>query len=160
MADRISFIINGEHKEMEVDSSKRLLDFLREDLSLTGTKEGCGVGECGACTVLFNSRAIHSCMVFCGQIEGAEIVTVEGLQRDENLHPLQKHFLQAGAVQCGFCTPGMLMSAYGLLLRTPCPSEEEIRTSIAGNLCRCTGYSQIVEAIRSAGEEMKEAQNT
>lgn len=160
MADRISFIINGEHKEMEVDSSKRLLDFLREDLSLTGTKEGCGVGECGACTVLFNSRAIHSCMVFCGQIDGAEIVTVEGLQRDENLHPLQKHFLQAGAVQCGFCTPGMLMSAYGLLLRTPCPSEEEIRRTIAGNLCRCTGYSQIVEAIRSASEEMKEAQNT
>ena len=145
----ISFVINGEKKEMDVRPDKRLLDFLREDLHLMGTKEGCGEGECGACTVIIDGRAQHSCLTMVGQVDGCEIITIEGLEKDGQLDALQKAFIDHGAFQCGFCTPGMLMSAKALLMKSPHPTDDEITRAIAGNICRCTGYSQIKEAIRS-----------
>lgn len=146
----ISFVINGEKKEMDVRPDKRLLDFLREDLHLMGTKEGCGEGECGACTVIIDGTAQHSCLTMVGQVDGCEIITIEGLEKDGELDALQKAFIEHGAFQCGFCTPGMLMSAKALLMKNPHPTDEEITRAIAGNICRCTGYSQIKDAIRSA----------
>jgi carbon-monoxide dehydrogenase small subunit len=127
-----------------------LLEFLREELGLTGTKCGCEIGECGACTVLMDGRPVNSCLVLAPQIEGAQIMTVEGLASGEKLHPLQESFLDHDAAHCGFCTPGMLMTATALLNEVPSPDEETVRTAISGNLCRCTGYTQIVEAIRDA----------
>jgi len=144
----IQFTVNGQNVSVEVPPNKRLLDVLREDLGLTGTKEGCDVGECGACTVVMNGEAVHSCLVLAPQADGAEIITVEGLAEGETLHPLQKNFLEHGAVQCGFCIPGMLMSSYALLKENPNPDEEEIKEAIAGNLCRCTGYKQIIKAVK------------
>jgi carbon-monoxide dehydrogenase small subunit len=160
MSTNVNFRLNGEYKSVEVDPNRRLLNLLRDDLNLTGTKEGCGVGECGACTVLLDGRAVNSCLVLCGQLEGAEIITVEGLLEGSCLNPLQHQFLQEGAIQCGFCTSGMLMSAYGLLLHNPSPTEEEIKLAIAGNLCRCTGYKQIIKAIRAAAKDMSCRHNT
>ncbi len=151
---KIKFTLNGQLTEVETDSAKRLLDLLREDLGLTGTKEGCGVGECGACTVVMNGKAVNSCMILAAQAEGAEILTVEGLEKNGKLHPLQENFLKEGAVQCGFCTPGMLMSSYALLQNNPDPDDEEIKTAIEGNLCRCTGYKQIIAAVRKTAEEL------
>ena len=148
----ISFVINGEKKEMDVCPEKRLLDFLREDLHLTGTKEGCGEGECGACTVIIDGTAQHSCLTMTGQVDGCEIITIEGLEKDGELDALQKAFIEHSAFQCGFCTPGMLMSAKALLMKNPHPTDEEITRAIAGNICRCTGYSQIKEAIRSVAD--------
>ena len=147
MSLSIHFKLNGKPVKIESEANRRLIDILREDFRLTGTKEGCGIGECGACTVLLNQRAVNSCLILTGQVEGAEIVTVEGLAKNGSLHPLQESFIKHGAVQCGFCTPGMLMSAYALLLENPEPTEDEIKEAIAGNLCRCTGYKQIIEAI-------------
>ena len=147
MSLSIHFKLNGKPVKIESEANRRLIDILREDFRLTGTKEGCGIGECGACTVLLNQRAVNSCLILAGQVEGAEIVTVEGLAKNGSLHPLQESFIKHGAVQCGFCTPGMLMSAYALLLENPEPTEDEIKEAIAGNLCRCTGYKQIIEAI-------------
>ncbi|NOZ62187.1 MAG: (2Fe-2S)-binding protein [Calditrichaeota bacterium] len=143
----INFILNHKPVSVTCSPNKRLLDVLREDFQLTGTKEGCGIGECGACTVLLNGKAVNSCLILAPQVEGAEVVTVEGLADGEKLHPLQESFLKHGAVQCGFCTPGMLMSAAALLDENPQPSEEDVKEAISGNLCRCTGYKQIVDAI-------------
>jgi carbon-monoxide dehydrogenase small subunit len=139
--------INGKTYELDVRPNMTLLDFLRDELGLTGTKRGCEVGECGACTVLMNGHAVNSCLVLLPQVDGQDILTVEGLANGEVLHPLQESFLDHDAVHCGFCTPGMLMSGKELLDHTPSPTEEETRSAISGNLCRCSGYQQIVDAI-------------
>lgn len=149
---RIHFTVNGRAVERETDAGTRLLDLLREGLGLTGTKEGCGEGECGACTVLLDGQAVNSCLVLAPQVDGKEVLTVEGLARGTALHPIQQAFVDEGAVQCGFCTPGFLMAAYALLRRSPRPSDEEIRTALEGNLCRCTGYAKIVQAVRRAAD--------
>jgi aerobic carbon-monoxide dehydrogenase small subunit len=141
--------INHKQYELEIKPNLTLLSLLREELGLTGTKCGCEIGECGACTVLMNDKAVNSCLVLAPQIDGQEILTVEGLATGKQLHPLQESFLDHDAVHCGFCTPGMLMSAKDLLDHNPDPKEEEIRTAISGNLCRCSGYQQIVDAIQN-----------
>lgn len=146
----VELTVNGTKHKLEVGSQERLLDTLRDELKLTGTKEGCSVGECGACTVIVDDLAVNSCMVLTAQVDGSEIITVEGLESKSGLHPLQKAFIEKQAVQCGFCTPGMLMSALALLNSNPEPSKEEIKTALEGNLCRCTGYQQIIEAIEAA----------
>ena len=145
--------INGRSYELHVAPHQTLLDLLRDDLGLTGTKRGCEVGECGACTVLLNGKAVNSCLVLAPQIDGQEILTVEGLIENGKLHPLQESFLDHDAVHCGFCTPGMLMSARDLLDHEEDPGERDIRIAISGNLCRCTGYVQIVEAIADAAKK-------
>ncbi len=150
----ISLTVNGKAYELAVASNMTLADLLREELRLTGTKKGCELGDCGSCTVIMNGRAVNSCLVLAVQAGGKEITTVEGLETDAGLHPLQDKFIQNGAIQCGFCTPGMLLSAKTLLDRNPQPSEHEIRTAISGNLCRCTGYQKIVESIKDASEDM------
>jgi aerobic carbon-monoxide dehydrogenase small subunit len=148
----IETTINGRTYELDVRPNMTLLDLLRDELGLTGTKRGCEVGECGACTVLMNGHAVNSCLILVPQIDGQKILTVEGLADGEKLHPLQESFLDHDAVHCGFCTPGMLMSGKELLDRTSNPTEEETRSAISGNLCRCSGYQQIVEAIRETGK--------
>jgi carbon-monoxide dehydrogenase small subunit len=153
----ISFTLNGRIHRIAVRPNTTLLDLLREEIGLTGTKRGCDVGECGACTVLLDGRAVNSCLVLAPQVAGHEVVTVEGLAPLGTLAPLQDAFIDHGAVQCGFCTPGMLMSAKDLLDHSASPPEREIRGAIAGNLCRCTGYQQIVEAIEDAARRMHEA---
>lgn len=143
--------ININNKKMEVDAEplRRLLDVLREDLGLTGTKEGCGEGECGACSIILNDEAVNSCLILFGQLkDGDKIETVEGLSKDGKLNDLQESFIRNGAVHCGMCIPGMLISATVLLRKNANPSDEDIKTAIAGNLCRCTGYGKIVKAIR------------
>jgi carbon-monoxide dehydrogenase small subunit len=142
--------VNGELYEREVEARRLLVHFIRDDLDLTGTHVGCDTGNCGACTVLYNGDAIKSCMMLAIQADGASIETVEGLARDGELHPLQEAFSESHALQCGYCTPGMLMSAKYLLDSNPSPSEQEIRKAIQGNICRCTGYVNIVEAIEKA----------
>jgi carbon-monoxide dehydrogenase small subunit len=149
---RIHFEVNQRNYELDVPPMKRLLDVLREDLGLTGTKEGCGEGECGSCSVLLNGDAANSCLVPACQVEKATIITVEGLARDGVLSTLQQAFLQHGGAQCGICTPGMLIAATAFLNNNPHPDHEEIKAGIAGNLCRCTGYMKIVEAIAAATE--------
>jgi carbon-monoxide dehydrogenase small subunit len=149
----VELTVNGEKYNLKVGSQERLLDTLRKKLKLTGTKEGCSVGECGACTVILDDKAVNSCMVLTAQVDGSEIITVEGLESKSGLHPLQKAFIEKQAIQCGFCTPGMLMSALALLNENPQPSKEEIKTALEGNLCRCTGYQQIIEAVEAAAEE-------
>ncbi len=151
----IRFKVNGEDAAVAVEPHWNLLRVLREELELTGAKEGCGAGECGACTVLVNGRAVNACLYPAVEADGAEVTTVEGLAGPGGeLHPIQRAFVEKGAVQCGFCTPGMVLSAKALLDRVPLPSEEEIRTALAGNLCRCTGYAQIIEAVQAAAEEL------
>lgn len=152
---KIDFKVNGRDYSLEVREDMRLLDFLREELKLTGTKEGCGEGECGACTVIIDGKAVNSCLVLVPEIDGREVITVEGLERDGRLHPLQESFIEKGAIQCGFCTPGMLMSAKALLDGNADPSDEEIMEAIEGNLCRCTGYYKIVQAIRDAAGKLR-----
>lgn len=142
--------VNGETYRISVPDNRTLLQTIRDDLGLTGTKEGCGVGECGACTVLVDGRPVNSCLTLAVEMDGREITTVEGLARDGVLDPLQQAFIEEGAIQCGFCTPGMLMSAQGLLNKNPFPSEDEIRKAIQGNLCRCTGYDPIVRAVKKS----------
>ena len=146
---RVSFKVNGKKIVLDVESKERLIDTLRNQLKLTGTKEGCGIGECGACTVILDGEAVHSCLVLTAQLENSEVITVEGLETEGSLDPLQQAFIDYNAVQCGFCTPGMLMSAKALLIRNPHPTREEIKTALEGNLCRCTGYEQIIKAIES-----------
>jgi aerobic-type carbon monoxide dehydrogenase small subunit (CoxS/CutS family) len=146
----IRMMINGQWRDVEAPPLARLLDALRITLSLTGTKEGCGEGECGACTVLLDGVPVNSCLVAAGQCEGRELVTVEGLAGREELSDLQRCFVTSGGAQCGICTPGMLISAEALLRDNPTPNEDEVRDAIAGNLCRCTGYQRIVEAIGDA----------
>jgi aerobic carbon-monoxide dehydrogenase small subunit len=151
----VTLKINGVEYTREVENRKLLCDFIREDLGLTGTHVGCEHGQCGTCTVLLNGTSIKSCLMLAVQAEGAEIQTVEGLARDGQLSPLQEAFWENHGLQCGFCTPGMLMSAKHLLDTNPEPTEEEIRVGIAGNLCRCTGYVNIVRAIRAAAGKLK-----
>lgn len=150
---KIALTVNGETYQREVSPSKSLLDFLRTDLNLTGTKEGCGEGECGACTVILGGRLVDSCLILAVEADGEKIQTVEGIRRNGRLHPLQKAFAEIGAAQCGFCTPGMLMAAKYLLDHNPSPTPEEVSKAIAGNLCRCTGYGTIIDAILSAAKK-------
>jgi carbon-monoxide dehydrogenase small subunit len=148
----ISVTVNGVVERLDVPSNMTLLQMLREELALTGTKNGCEAGECGACTVLVDGEPVNSCMVLAVEADGREVVTVEGLASDDGLSPLQEAFVEHNAVQCGFCTPGMLISAHALLARNPDPTEEEIKQTLVGNLCRCTGYVRIVDAIQSVAE--------
>lgn len=148
--------VNGIDYEREVAPHLRLLDFIRDDLGLKGTKEGCGEGECGACTVIMDGRAVDSCLVMALQCEGKSITTIEGVQREEGLHPVQQAFLEVGAVQCGYCIPGMVLSAKALLDQNLSPSEGEIKEAISGNLCRCTGYDKMFKAVEIAAETMRQ----
>jgi carbon-monoxide dehydrogenase small subunit len=150
----INLKINGEPYEVRIKPNTTLLDFLRDKIGLTGTKKGCDTGQCGACTVLLDGKPINSCLVLAADANGKEILTVEGLGRDGKLHPLQETFMQEGAVQCGYCTSGMLLSAKALLDENPSPGEEEVKKAIAGNLCRCTGYVRIVKAVLVAARKM------
>jgi carbon-monoxide dehydrogenase small subunit len=149
MEQTIKFILNGVSTEVSLPPHWTLLTLLREKLRLTGTKEGCGIGECGACTVLLDGVPVHSCLLLALKVEGREVQTIEGLGSRESLHPLQQSFIDHGAVQCGFCTPGILMSSKALMEKNPCPTREEIKEAISGHLCRCTGYHQIFEAIEA-----------
>lgn len=148
----LKMIVNGDPVEVAVDPTWTLLRVIREELILTGTKEGCGIGDCGACTVLLDGKPVNSCLVLALQAEGKEVRTIEGLGTEENLDPLQESFIEYGAVQCGFCTPGMLISARALLDKNPHPTTEEIKLAISGNLCRCTGYVKIIQAIQKAAQ--------
>ncbi len=150
----MTLTINGKKRTLTIDPGEKLLDVLRRE-GYMGVKKGCGAGDCGACAVLFNGRAVNSCLVFAAKAEGAEILTIEGLATGEVLHPVQEAFLQEGAVQCGYCTPGMVMATIDLLSRNPDPSEPEIREALSGNLCRCTGYVKQVNAVQRAAEWMK-----
>jgi aerobic-type carbon monoxide dehydrogenase small subunit (CoxS/CutS family) len=154
MKHNISFTVNGEKVHMEVEPNKTLLRMLREDLNLTGAKEGCGAGECGSCTVIVDGKAVNSCMMLAVEADGKDILTVEGLAKNGILDPLQQSFIDNAALQCGYCTPGMLMSAKVLLMRNPNPSEDEIKEAIGGNLCRCTGYKVILDAIKEAAGQI------
>lgn len=154
----LEFNLNGNKYVRDADPSKRLVDFLRQDMGLTGTKESCGEGECGACTIIVDGKAVSSCLVLAGQINNKTILTVEGLvDKNGDLNPLQKAFIKHGAIQCGYCTPGMLMSATALLHENKSPTEEDIRTALAGNLCRCGDYSAFVDAIIEVAESAKKA---
>jgi carbon-monoxide dehydrogenase small subunit len=159
MADKlvnVNCTVNGKKISASVRPAARLLDLLRGDLGMTGTKEGCGIGECGACTVLLDGLPVNSCTVPAAQVEGRKITTIEGIKnQDGTLHPLQQAFIDAGAIQCGYCTPAMVLNAYALLLRKPDPNEEEIKLAISGVLCRCTGYRQIIEAVILAASKMR-----
>ena len=149
---RIKFRLNGREVELDVPPGRRLLDLLREDLGLTGTKEGCGEGECGACAVIVDGKLRLSCLTAAIQVDGKEVLTVEGLAKDGKLHPIQEALVETAGLQCGFCTPGFVMAAYALLLENPRPTREEVRAWLSGNLCRCTGYERIVDAVLLAAE--------
>jgi carbon-monoxide dehydrogenase small subunit len=154
----IQVTINGERQELALEPYRSLLDVLRNEVGLTGTKKGCDVGDCGACTVLLDGKPVNSCLVLGVEVGGCDVVTIEGLQPDpERLHPLQESFMKHGGAQCGFCTPGFIMMAKALLDENPNPTEDEIRFGIAGNICRCTGYTKIVTAIQAAAKEIAEA---
>jgi carbon-monoxide dehydrogenase small subunit len=159
MKHHINFSVNGDDYSLAVDPWRTLNELLREDLNLTGTKLGCGTGDCGACTVMVDGRTVSSCLTLAVSVNGKSVTTVEGLAPSgEELHPIQKAFIKTGAIQCGFCTAGMEMSALHLLNNNPEPTEKEIRAGLSGNLCRCTGYNQIVEAISVAAEQMKDSE--
>ena len=145
----IRLIVNDKDYEIAVRPNQTLADVIRNDIGLTGTKKGCEVGECGTCTVILDGKPVNSCLVLAVQANGKNVLTIEGLETDQGLHPIQQAFVDKGAIQCGFCTPGMILSAKSLLDQNPTPDEKEIRTAISGNLCRCTGYQKIVEAIAS-----------
>lgn len=156
----VEFTVNGEAREMAVDTCRSLLDALRDDVGLTGTKKGCDVGDCGACTVLVDGEPMNACLMLAVEAEGRTVETVEGLQPGvDTLHPLQDAFMQHGASQCGFCTPGILMMAKKLLDDNPAPTDEDIRFGLSGNICRCTGYTKIFDAIKSAAREMEAARS-
>jgi len=152
---RIALTVNGEYEQVDVPSQMTLMQMLRDKLALTGTKNGCNAGECGACTVLLNGEPVNSCMVLAVECGGAEVLTVEGLSRDGVLDPVQQAIIDHGGVQCGFCTPGILISSRALLDRQPDPSEDEIRQALVGNLCRCTGYLRIVDAVKDAASRQR-----
>lgn len=157
--ERINFTLNGKFMSVDIaDPGMRLVDLLRNQLGLTGTKIGCYLGECGACTVIFNGRAVTSCLVPAMRADGAVIQTIEGVADGEKLHPIQEEFISKGAIQCGFCTPGFIMSAKALLDEYPEPSVEQVRSSLGGNICRCTGYVKIEEAVLSAAERMRKGE--
>ncbi|PRX30445.1 purine hydroxylase delta subunit apoprotein [Orenia metallireducens] len=144
--------VNGEEYKLQVAANLRLVDLLRDKLGLIGTKEGCGEGECGACTVIIDGETANSCLVLAAQVDGSEITTIEALGNEDKLHPLQQSFIDNGAVQCGFCTPGMILSAKNLLDHNPQPSEEEIKRGLSGNICRCTGYTKIIKAVQDVAQ--------
>lgn len=147
---KLRFVLNGESVEIEVRPDRRVVDLLREDCGLTGTKECCGSGECGGCTILVDGDCRLSCLMLAAQLHGRDVVTIEGLSRNGRLHAVQEAFIEHGAVQCGFCTPGMVLAAVSLLARQPRPSREQIREGLSGNICRCTGYVKIVDAVEAA----------
>jgi carbon-monoxide dehydrogenase small subunit len=150
---KVQVTVNGLAYELKIEPRRTLLELIREDLELTGTKDGCGVGECGTCTVLLNGKAVKSCITLAVQANGSEVTTIEGLETPSGvLHPIQQAFINCAAIQCGFCTPGMVLSAKALLNENPTPTELEVRQAIAGNLCRCTGYQKIVKAILAAAK--------
>ena len=153
---KISFTLNGRPQEVECPPDRRVVDLLRQDLELTGTKEGCGAGECGACTVLVDGQSRLSCLMLAAQLQGRSLTTIEGLAGQEGLHPLQEAFVEKGGVQCGFCTPGMILAAADLLSRRPHPDREEIRRGLSGNLCRCTGYQKIIDAVQAVAKQQGE----
>jgi carbon-monoxide dehydrogenase small subunit len=157
MAREISFVLNGNPMKMMIEDHWTLLHFIREELGYTGTKEGCGSGECGACTVIVDGEAVNSCLYLAAEIDGKKLTTIEGLAAaDGTLHPIQKSFVENGGIQCGFCSPGMIMSAKALLDKTPNAPEEDIKEAIAGNLCRCTGYVQIIDSIKAVSGHEEE----
>ncbi len=145
----LAFKVNGDPVTVKVFPDATLLEVLRNDLDLTGTKYGCGEGECGACSVLLNGKVVNSCLVLAAECQGAEVLTIEGLAAGGELHPIQQAFVDHGAIQCGFCTPGMIMTAYSLLKENPAPTQDEMKRGLEGNLCRCTGYSKIIDAVQS-----------
>ena len=156
MSLKIRLVVNGRRHTTKIDPATSLLDFLRDTLGYKGVKICCNTGECGACTILFNGKPVNSCVVLAADAAGAEIVTVEGLAEGDKLHPVQQAFIDTGAVQCGYCTPGFIISVKALLDRTKNPTEEEIEEAVSGNICRCTGYTKIVEAIEIAAQRMAE----
>jgi carbon-monoxide dehydrogenase small subunit len=147
MKQLMNVTVNGRIHEVAVPPSRTLVELLRYDLGLTGTKQGCGIGECGTCTVLLDGQPVNSCLILALDVDGRQVTTIEGLANGPDLHPLQKAFIEKGAIQCGFCTPGMILTSYALLKRHPNPTDMEIRGALAGNLCRCTGYQKILEAV-------------
>jgi carbon-monoxide dehydrogenase small subunit len=152
----IKFILNGMEYEKDIRADMRALDFLRDEMKMKSVKEGCSEGECGACTIILNGDAVCSCLLFAGELDGKDILTSEGLGSPENLHPIQKAFVDEGGVQCGFCTPGFILSTKALLDKNPNPTEEEIKKALEGNLCRCTGYKKIVDSVKRAAELVRE----
>lgn len=155
----LEFKLNGKNIKIEVSPNRRLIDILREDLRMTGTKEGCGEGECGACTVIVDRKAIHSCLVLAISLMGKEVITIEGLEQNGELSIIQRAFIEEIAVQCGYCTTGMIMSTKALLLNKPDPTEEEIKVALSGNICRCSGYVQIIRAVKRSALEMRGEKN-
>jgi aerobic-type carbon monoxide dehydrogenase small subunit (CoxS/CutS family) len=155
MKQLMKFNVNGVNYEEEIDHRRTLLELLRENLGLLGTHKGCDEGQCGACTVLVDGKAVNSCLVLAASVQGKQITTIEGLAEGEKLHPIQEAFVEAGAIQCGFCSPGMIMVTKAFLDKHPTPTEEEAKMAISGNLCRCTGYFQIIEAVMKASEKMR-----
>lgn len=153
---QLNFVVNGLERHLDVEPDRRLLDILREDLGLTGTKEGCGEGECGACTIILDGEAVHSCLCVAAQLEGCDVLTIEGLEENGDLSIIQNAFYEETAVQCGYCTTGMIMSTKALLMHQPDPTEEEIRVALSGNICRCSGYTQIIRAVKRSAKEMGE----
>ncbi len=153
---KIKFILNGKKTVVDVPGGMRLIDLLREKLNLTGTREGCGKGECGACTVLLDGKPVNSCLILAAQVDGRDILTIEGLQKGDSLDPVQRAYIDTAAVQCGFCTSGFILATKSLLNENPDPLDEEIKRGIAGNLCRCTGYAKIFDAVKTAAEYIKE----
>ena len=156
MKQAINFKLNGEYVSVKLIGEESLLTVIRTYLDKTGTKYGCGLGDCGACTIIIDKEAIRSCMLVAEDVDGKDIITIEGLSKNDELHPIQKAFVNKDALQCGFCTPGMIMNAYGLLLQNPNPTREEIIIGMEENLCRCGSYNRIVEAIQTAAKEMNE----
>ena len=153
MKHRIHLTVNGEPQELFVEPNRLLVDLIRQDLGLTGTKKGCGTGDCGSCTIILDGSAVKSCLILAVEVDGSEILTIEGLQSGGKLHPLQEAFIQYGAIQCGFCSPGMMMTAKAFLDRCPEPTEEEVKMALSGNLCRCTGYRKIIEAVLAVAQK-------
>ena len=153
MKEQIKLTVNGEPCEVLVEPSDTLLQVIRDKLGLTGTKESCSLGDCGSCTVILDGKAVNSCLVLAMEAKGGDVLTIEGLREVTGLHPIQKAFIEHGAIQCGFCTPGMVLSAKALLDENPTPAEEDVREAIGGNLCRCTGYVKIIEAVMAVADE-------
>ena len=156
----LRFTLNGEEKSLDIEPGISALELIRDTLDLKGTKEGCGIGECGACTVVVDGKAVNACLMFAAQLDGRDVLTVEGLGKDDGLHPIQQSFIEHHAVQCGFCTPGILMSTRALLVENPQPERDEIVKAISGNLCRCTGYQSIIAGIEDAAERCRENKNS
>jgi carbon-monoxide dehydrogenase small subunit len=155
----LCFTLNGEETSLDIDPGMSALELIRDTLDLKGTKEGCGIGECGACTVVVDGKAVNACLMFAAQLDGRDVLTVEGLGKDDALHPIQQSFIEHHAVQCGFCTPGILMSTRALLAENPQPERDEIVKAISGNLCRCTGYQSIIAGIEDAAERCRANKN-